>query len=64
VHSSKEHSVNVYHNSDRCRAVQSIAMHNRIVGTGGSSLCRICKRLNEEAKFASADFGKRMTTQT
>jgi hypothetical protein len=44
-HSSKQHSINVHHNNEHCKAGQSIAAENRAAGTGGRPLCGICKRL-------------------
>ena len=43
-HSSKQHSINVHHNNEHCKAGQSIAAENRAAGTGGRPLCGICKR--------------------
>ena len=44
-HSSKQHSINVHHNNEHCKAGPSIAAENRAAGTGGRPLCGICKRL-------------------
>jgi len=39
-----------HHNNSRCGPGSEIPRHNRVAGTGGKPLCKVCQGLNQKGE--------------